>query len=80
MKQITRGDYQLFLEALPSVPRSDTMLKVWSQWNGAKNPSDLQRRFEASFTVEELDAFIDALIEFRDAAVVRSATHQAIEQ
>jgi hypothetical protein len=80
MKQITQGDYQLFLEALPSVPSSDTMLKVWSQWKGAKNPDDLQRRFEATFTIEELDSFIDTLIEFRDAAVVRSAAHQAIEQ
>jgi hypothetical protein len=81
MIQITQGDYQIYVEGLPSsdISPEHTMVRFWTKWNGAKNPDELQRKFEAGFSVDELDAFIDALTKFRDAAVVRTAPHEAVQ-
>lgn len=78
MKQLTSGDYQLFIETAPSIPRSDTMVRIWSKWNGAKNPNELQRKFEYIFSIEEIDRLIDILAQARDTAVVCTEAHQPV--
>lgn len=78
MKQLTSGDYQLFIETAPSIPSSDTMIRIWSKWSGAKNPNELQRKFEYIFSVEDIDHLIDVLAQARDAAVVRTEAHQPV--
>lgn len=79
--QVRSGDYELYVEGVScAYPADDTMVRFWTKWNGAKDPSDMQRKFEMSFKVDELDKLIDTLADIRDAAVVRTAVHQAVAE
>lgn len=79
--KVRSGDYELYVEGVScAYPTDDTMVRFWTKWNSAKDPSDMQRKFEMTFKVEELDQLIDVLADIRDAAVVRTAVHQPVAE
>ena len=60
--QITKDGYGIWMEALPSINNA-VALSFKSQWVGAKDPNELQNKFQMILTKSEIDRLIEVLIE-----------------
>ena len=72
IKQITEGDYKVFVEILPTGDKtSDTMFKLLTKYDGSKNPEALQRKYEFILSLKEIDNLIRAVQEAKIQALRR---------
>lgn len=78
IRQITEGDYKVFVEILPTGDKtSDTMLRLLTKYEGSKNPNELQRKYEFILSVKEIDNLIRAVQEAKIQALRRDQQSKA---